>query len=245
MTDLKDLIITSIAASSGIGVMFVFGLQLFLKRYLDARSKRDYNNERREAELSQMRASYEAKIADLSREMVATRERWIDANHLLITGQRHQPEHLVQRVIDPEGFIKSYGINPQDIQVNPRQVFVLTPFLESERKVFSAIKAVCDRVGYVAVRGDELRAEGEILPQIVSGIVGSRIIIANISGRNPNVFFELGIAMALGKQTILVSDTMSDVPFDVMARRIVFYKDLDDLSSLLPEVMLRAIGSKV
>lgn len=212
-------------------------------RFVRMMRRATYDADRREAMHSELRESYEHRIAGLSREMVATKDRWEDANHLLISGQRHQPEQASLKAVDPTAFLKSFGLNPDEITVRERRVFVLTPFSQEEKAVFDLIKDVCQNAGFTVVRGDETRAEGDILQQVIQGIVSSRIIIANISSRNPNVFFELGIAMALGKPTLLISDTMEEVPFDVRARRIVLYHDLSDLKEKLATAMLRTVSS--
>ncbi len=51
----------------------------------------------------------------------------------------------------------------------------------------------------------------------------SRFIIANLTKKNPNVFYELGIAHAIGKEVILITQTMEDVPFDLKALRCIVY----------------------
>lgn len=200
-----------------------------------------YNEVRREAELSAMRASYEKNIGDLAREMVATRARWEEANHLLISGQQHQQASPSKNAIDSQSFLKSFGINPEDIEILPKQIFVLTPFAQEEKRAFEIIREVSAQVGLQAIRGDETRAEGDILQQVISGIVSSRLVIANISSRNPNVFFELGISMALGKPTLLISDTLSDVPFDVRGRRILIYKTWKELESRLQAALVQTL----
>ena len=57
--------------------------------------------------------------------------------------------------------------------------------------------------------------------------------IANISGRNPNVFYELGLAHALGKPVIIVSESLSDIPFDINSSRILAFDDEKDLETKL------------
>lgn len=216
-------------------------MKALMARFIDDRERSRYDDLKKEAVLSDMRASYEHRLADLTREMVATRARWEDANHLLVSGQRHQPEGLSRRSLDAEGFLQSYGIDPSAIELNSDKVFVLTPFSEEERDVYALVRSVCLDAGFVVSRGDESRAEGDILPQIIRGIASSQIVIANISSRNPNVFFELGIAMAIGKATLLISDTLSDVPFDLKSRRIIVFKELPELREKLTSALLQTV----
>jgi hypothetical protein len=74
-------------------------------------------------------------------------------------------------------------------------------------------------------------------------IAEAHLIIAIADGRNANVFYELGIAQAFGKPTILVARVPSDVPFDIRARRLVLYDDLGDLRNKLRSELARAIAS--
>jgi hypothetical protein len=232
-----------LAAMLPVAAVIYVTMRMILRRHAELMERSHYDDLRQEAVLSEMRASYESKISELAREMVATRARWEDANHLLISGQSRQQDLAASSAVDPTGFLKSFGISPRDASVQEDLVFVLTPFAQEERSVFEAIKRVCDRTGLIARRGDETRAEGDILQQIISGIVASRLVIANISARNPNVFFELGIAMALGKPTLLISSTLDDTPFDVRGRRILIYNDEHDLERRLAEALLQTINA--
>jgi hypothetical protein len=210
--------LTTIVSTIPIVVVVYALIRHLMRQFIEGQERSRYDDSKHEAVLSELRASYEHRIADLSREMVATRERWEDANHLLIAGQRNQPLNDSNHAVDVNSFLKPYGIDPNDVQTDPNKIFVLTPFSPEERAAFDTIRAVCLEAGFTVARGDEHRADGDILPQVVQGIISSKIVIANISSRNPNVFFELGIAMALGKPTLLLSDTLSDVPFDLQSR---------------------------
>ena len=66
-------------------------------------------------------------------------------------------------------------------------------------------------------------------------------MIANINGRNPNVFYELGIAHTLDKPTLLVAKTVSDVPFDIRSKRLILYKDENELRDHLQTNLTRVL----
>jgi hypothetical protein len=238
---LTETVSTVAATTIPIVILLYISIQRLFHTYLLDRDRARYSEERQMAMLSEMRASYEHRIADLSREMVATRARWEDANHLILSGQRNQSTEIGAGTIDVARFLKPYGIDPNSVSVDSDKIFVLTPFSEDELDIYSAIKSVCGRTGFTALRGDERRAEGDIFQHILEEIVTARIVIANISSRNPNVFYELGIAMAIGKPTLLISDTLEDTPFDLKSRRIVVYKGLKDLETRLSEALLQTI----
>jgi hypothetical protein len=64
---------------------------------------------------------------------------------------------------------------------------------------------------------------GEAMEDVWRRLNESAFIIADLTGRNPNVFYELGIAHTLGKPVILLSQCIDDVPFDVRHNRVILY----------------------
>lgn len=208
-------------------VMLLF-MMIFYKNSLLKKSESSYNDAKREIELSMMRASFENQIAELNKEMTATKERWSDVNSLIIDSQIKQ-NSIKSNIEDINSFLYSYGINEKLINKNRKQVFVLTPFTFKEKDVFTTVRSACNDIGLHAIRGDEIKISGDIMRHIILNILESEIIIANISTRNPNVFFELGISMALGKKTIIISHISKEVPFDLSTNRILLYSSNNEL----------------
>jgi hypothetical protein len=118
---------------------------------------------------------------------------------------------------------------------------VLTPFSDEERDTFEVIRKTCVRVGLTAIRGDEQFTSTDILTHVIQLILKARLVIANITGRNANVFYELGIAHAMNKPTILVSKSLNETPFDIITNRIVVYRNNDELLKLLTESLARVM----
>lgn len=87
------------------------------------------------------------------------------------------------------------------------------------------IAPVCENLHYSPVRGDEVASCSLILNDIITSIRNSAVIIADITPDNPNVFYELGYAHALGKPTILLCEkaVRERLPFDVSGFRTIFY----------------------
>ncbi len=95
-------------------------------------------------------------------------------------------------------------------------VFVLMPFDKAFDDVYQlGIKKACDDVGAYAERIDEQIFQESILQRIYNQIAKADVIIADMTGRNPNVFYETGYAHALGKQVILLTKDANDIPFDL------------------------------
>jgi hypothetical protein len=77
--------------------------------------------------------------------------------------------------------------------------------------------------GLIPRRGDEIYGTQPIIRDIWNNIRRSRIIVADVSGRNPNVNYELGLAHACGKPTVIITRRMHDVPFDYRHLRCIPY----------------------
>ena len=107
--------------------------------------------------------------------------------------------------------------------------FVMMPFSEPLGSYYKKIyEPAIVRTGLRPVRADDdIFAVGKIIDQVWSGISSARVLVAELTGRNPNVFYELGLAHALKKPVVLVASTEGDVPFDVRHIRVIYY-DKDD-----------------
>ena len=87
----------------------------------------------------------------------------------------------------------------------------------------------------VVVRADRLTQPGMISQQIVQHVLGARLVVADLSFHNPNVFYELAIRHATGLPTVLISRTAERVPFDVADLRVLRL-DMTDLYSFVPQM---------
>ncbi len=103
--------------------------------------------------------------------------------------------------------------------------FVVMPFADPIGGYYTSIyQPAIDLAKLKAVRADaDIYGTGKIIDQIWNGINNARVLIAELTGRNPNVLYELGIAHALKKPVVLVSSNEPDVPFDVRHVRVIYY----------------------
>jgi nucleoside 2-deoxyribosyltransferase len=123
--------------------------------------------------------------------------------------------------------------------------FVLMPFDAAFDDIYKlGIKDTAEKLGIRAERVDEQIFHKEnILERIYSQIDAADLIIADLTGRNPNVFYETGYAHAKGKLCLLLTSRADDIPFDLKHHRHIIYgasiqnlrhaleKDLDWLKS--------------
>jgi hypothetical protein len=114
-------------------------------------------------------------------------------------------------------------------------VFVLTPFKprEFDQNVYSdVIKPTVEKeLGICCVRSDEETKPGVINNQIFTMICKAKLIIAETTSRNPNVFYEVGMAHAFNKDVFIFNSSKKNkkLPFDIITNRAVFYDDYEDL----------------
>lgn len=188
------------------------------------------------SEYGHLRERLEDQIAQINHQLIDTRREFERVNHLLLESQRSAKE-LPTNIVENKkyDFLSNLGI--ADTNIDNSLVFVLTPFGARERLTYSAIVAAFDGFNARVLRGDEERRT-DVLSHIVGLIVKAKLIIANVSTRNPNVMYELGIAHALGKPVIMISNTQdTEVTFDLRNQTIVFYNTRRDLvESLRKEV---------
>lgn len=92
-----------------------------------------------------------------------------------------------------------------------RTVFTVMPISERSDGIWTAILEACKDTGYDCVRADTLRSPGFIVNQIWDSIAAADIVVGEMSERNPNVFYEVGYAHALGKPTVLLASSERDL----------------------------------
>jgi len=110
--------------------------------------------------------------------------------------------------------------------VNKPTCFVLMPFAGDFEEVFAyAIKPAAEAAGFDCNRADQAFGPRAIISDIIEGIFAADAIVADVSGSNPNVFYELGVAHAIDNKTIVICEKTSEVlPFDMAAYRVIFYR---------------------
>lgn len=142
-----------------------------------------------------------------------------------------------QRVIDVSQDAPSGGDSGLNIQKLAQKVkvdtegiaFVIMPFAEPIGGYYKKIyEPAIEKAGLKPVRADnEIFGTGKIMDQIWAGINSAKVLVAELTTRNPNVFYELGIAHALRKPVVLVSSNEKDVPFDLNHIRVIYYDVTD------------------
>lgn len=128
---------------------------------------------------------------------------------------------LMAQQFDKRRFPKAFELKPLQ-QVNPSLLSAMMPFAGFDA-VWAAIQQVAQQNGMIAKRADNVWEHHEIIQDIVALIDEAAIIICDCTGRNANVFYEIGIAHALGKDIILITQSANDIPFDLSHHRYLPY----------------------
>lgn len=196
------------------------------------------------AKLDDFRAHLERQLLELNMKFSTSERRWQELNHMVVGGQSDKDMYRGPDLSDGASlFFESHGLILDRIKIKDDLMFVLTPFHEDLKDEFEVVSRVGANFGFQVLRGDEKVEPGDIFRKILVLIASARVVVANISGRNPNVFYELGIAHALGKQVVLLAHSESDVPFDVQSKPIVFYRNNEELAERLNGMLGRTMLS--
>lgn len=134
-----------------------------------------------------------------------------------------------------------------------KRCFVIMPISDMEEydtghfnRVYNhIIKPACIKSGFTPIRADDVVSSNYIVIDILSKIIESDIVICDLSGRNPNVLYELGIRQAFSLPTVLIKDIKTNKIFDIQGLRYVEYnhalridsveKEIDDISKAIQE----------
>ncbi len=193
-------------------------------------------------EYSDERRYLEERIEELTERLTDTEIKWNRINHLILSATEKNIDN--NGSISSERFLKEFGVDVNNVELEKDLVFVLTPSNYDFIEDYLMVRETCRTVKMRALRGDETDlnyTHGNILTHIINHMVKARVIIANISNRNPNVCYELGIAHMLGKPTILLCRKGMEAPFDLQQKYIIFYENEIELSEKLQDALLNII----
>jgi AbiJ N-terminal domain 5 len=110
-----------------------------------------------------------------------------------------------------------------DMPLETDLVVVMMPFSAEFAPVYVAIGNACKTADLRCLRVDDIWEDSIIIQDIFSLIFRAHIVVVDFTGKNPNVMYETGIAHTLGKHVVPISQSLSDVPFDLTHHRILKY----------------------
>jgi hypothetical protein len=106
------------------------------------------------------------------------------------------------------------------------------------------IKPACEEAGFKPIRADDVSSSHFIVVDILKKIVESDLAICDLSGRNPNVLYELGLRQAFNKKTVLIKDNKTENIFDVQGFRYAQYDSALRIDNVKSEILKLATALK-
>lgn len=135
----------------------------------------------------------------------------VDLYYLLLQNQQ-------KRTVSPSVFSLE-AVYAQDESL----VSLMMPFSAEFNPVYIALQHATTSIGFSCVRADDIWEHHAIIHDIVNIIARAKVVVCDCSGKNPNVFYEAGIAHAIGKEVILITHSEYDIPFDLRYLRYIRY----------------------
>ena len=130
---------------------------------------------------------------------------------------------------------------------DPRTCFVIAPIgtegsdvrVRSDQVLKHIITPAARECDYEAIRADQISEPGLITSQVIQHVVEDPLVIADLTGRNPNVFYELALRHALKKPVVQIIHATESIPFDVAASRTIHvdHHDLDSAARAKEEIV--------
>lgn len=155
---------------------------------------------------------------------------------------------IIRTKLPDFSFFEDMGIFLPEVKVNEKMAMCLMPFNRKFDKTKAIIAESCALAGYEFHRSDdELLADNtDIRKTIVRMILEAQVVIAVLDGRNPNVFYEIGIAHSMGKLVLMVVNLSREdnkrQEVDLLSNRLITYNNPTELKDKLVKT-LKAIHS--
>lgn len=142
----------------------------------------------------------------------------------VLPGTKRILNHSVSNEIDLSQIGVAPRFNKIKFQLKKNYVFYLCPFQEPFNAIYrDHVRVSANSMGFTIDRADEIYGTQPIIEDIWEAINSAEIVIADVTGRNPNVMYEIGMAHTVGKPVVIMTQTIEDVPFDLRHHRCIVY----------------------
>jgi hypothetical protein len=154
---------------------------------------------------------------------------YLDGILLLAGTPANTPEYRVGARSIPDAGIASSA---------KKLVFVAMPYDEDMQDVYEfGIREPVNAAGCLCERCDKAVFTGDVLERIRSRIAAATVVVADMTGANPNVYLEVGYAWGRGVPTLLVARVGQELLFDVKTHKCIYYKNISDLRKRLADLL--------
>jgi hypothetical protein len=200
------------------------------------RLKQKFDETKNKAGINSQRYNLERNIYLNESKLLEDSYNFIDTNKLLIL---YASDNSSQQDIPNYSFFKDLGIDFSKLVISDEKAVCLMPFNKDFHPLYIVIKRACSDNNVLCTRSDDFYEPGNLLKQIIISIIKSKYVFAVLDGRNPNVFYEIGLAHAIGKPVFLIAhyNQKYKLPFDIKSSRLLLYKSYKHLESLIHDVI--------
>lgn len=187
--------------------------------------------------------SFDADVPPLQNSMMYANRAQLDMPHDFEFSRNHWAVkdidlyRFLLRNVQPRRQRPSVFQIPEHESIEPTLASAMMPFDAGFNPVYDAIRQAAENVGLRCRRADDIWENAAIIQDVVALIDRSRIVICDCSKRNPNVFYEAGIAHTLGREVILITQSEHDIPFDLRHLRYVQYHNNREGREVLVEAL--------
>lgn len=189
--------------------------------------------------LGYQREQLENRVYNVSKQFVSDSGFFLDTSHILIDASK--ADMIIKHNVPDYSYFSDLGINLSSIEINDSLIVCLMPFNSRFNNIYDNIKIVSRSQNYICKRSDEeyIANNTNLRKYIVELILKAKIVVAVLDGRNPNVFYEIGIAHSMGKLVLLLANvnSTSEIPVDFRANRLILYNDMKDLREKLSKTI--------
>ena len=192
---------------------------------------------------------FAANWARISSKPILGVARFGGAGSVLFEGEREEFSKKYSHLVSKEDFdmLNQYTDDVDQLAedvislcenlMTSNSVFLVMSFKKEYIDLYDAYEAVCKNFGFKAVRTDQVTSLERITPRILDGIRHSAFVIADVTEKSLNVFYEIGFAEGLGRPVIVTAKEGTELPFDIKDTPIVFYSTLNELKQKLQPII--------
>ena len=167
-------------------------------------------------------SDYPSCVAEVLADLVRKDEKILDIVEKMLQEKNAQHEAGSARV-DVQTFFGTGQADHDERAVDTSLVTAMMPFRPDFDDVREAMRRACADTGRTFKAADDIWESSVLIEDVINLIFKSCIVIVDFTGKNPNVFYETGVAHALGKEVIPITQSIDDVPFDLKHHRVLCY----------------------